>query len=100
MKDLSLNMLDIAENSVKAGATLTVLEVIEEGNKLVFRVSDDGIGMTQETLSTKLQLAGCDITRSAIAKIEVSAPFILKSLYPTKIAIFTAIIPGVTCPIA
>ena len=51
MKDLSLNMLDIAENSVKAGATLTVLEVIEEGNKLVFRVSDDGIGMTQETLN-------------------------------------------------
>ncbi len=28
-------------------------------------------GMTQETLSAKLQLAGCDITRSSVAKIEV-----------------------------
>lgn len=29
-------------------------------------------GMTQEQLAVKLQLGGCDITRSAIAKIEVS----------------------------
>lgn len=28
-------------------------------------------GMTQETLAAKLQLRGCDITRSAVAKIEV-----------------------------
>lgn len=27
--------------------------------------------MTQEILATKLQLSGCDITRSAVAKIEV-----------------------------
>ena len=27
--------------------------------------------MTQETLAAKLQLRGCDITRSAVAKIEV-----------------------------
>ena len=27
--------------------------------------------MTQDALSTKLQLLGCDITRSAVAKIEV-----------------------------
>ena len=27
--------------------------------------------ITQEYLATKMQLAGCDITRSAIAKIEV-----------------------------
>ena len=29
------------------------------------------VKMTQELLSVKLQLAGCDITRSAVAKIEV-----------------------------
>ena len=28
-------------------------------------------GMTQDMLAAKLQLNGCDITRSAIAKIEV-----------------------------
>lgn len=28
-------------------------------------------GLTQEALSAKLQVSGCDITRSALAKIEV-----------------------------
>ena len=28
-------------------------------------------GLTQEQLSAKLQLGGCDVTRSAMAKIEV-----------------------------
>ena len=29
------------------------------------------IGMTQDSLASNLQLRGCDITRSAVAKIEV-----------------------------
>ncbi|MDE7401326.1 MAG: helix-turn-helix domain-containing protein, partial [Clostridia bacterium] len=29
------------------------------------------VGITQEYLATRLQLDGCDITRSAVAKIEV-----------------------------
>jgi transcriptional regulator with XRE-family HTH domain len=31
----------------------------------------ENAGMTQEQLSAKLQTLGCDITRSALAKIEV-----------------------------
>ena len=50
MKDLSLNLLDIAENSVKAGATLTRLHILQEGDLLTFRVADDGCGMTEEIL--------------------------------------------------
>ena len=50
MKDLSLNLLDIAENSVKAGATLTKLLLTQEGDLLTFRVEDDGCGMTEEVL--------------------------------------------------
>ena len=38
-------------------------------------------GITQEELSAKFQLAGCDITRSAIAKIEVGQ----RHLYPDEI---------------
>ena len=38
-------------------------------------------GMTQDVLSAKLQLRGCDITRSAIAKIEVGQ----RHLYPDEI---------------
>ncbi len=38
-------------------------------------------GITQEILSAKLQVAGCDITRSALAKIEVGQ----RHLYPDEI---------------
>lgn len=44
--------------------------------------------MTQETLSTKLQLNGCDITRSAIAKIEVGQ----RHLYPDEIILIKEIL--------
>ncbi|MBR1970863.1 MAG: helix-turn-helix transcriptional regulator [Clostridia bacterium] len=45
-------------------------------------------GMTQETLSYKLQLAGCDITRSAVAKIEVGQ----RHLYPDEIILIKEIL--------
>lgn len=38
-------------------------------------------GMTQEYLAIQLQICGCDITRSAIAKIEVGQ----RHLYPDEI---------------
>ncbi|MBQ9781741.1 MAG: helix-turn-helix transcriptional regulator [Clostridia bacterium] len=38
-------------------------------------------GLTQELLATKLQLLGCNITRSALAKIEVGQ----RHLYPDEI---------------
>ena len=38
-----------------------------------FRIREirEKAGLTQEQLSARLQVSGCDITRSAIAKIEV-----------------------------
>lgn len=50
MKELSLNILDITENSVKAGATLTRIELEENGNVLCIRIIDNGCGMTPEFL--------------------------------------------------
>lgn len=50
MKELSLNLLDIAENSVKAGATLTELRLTEIGNTLTMTVKDDGCGMSEQTV--------------------------------------------------
>ena len=46
------------------------------------------VGMTQETLATKLQLEGCDITRSAVAKIEVGQ----RHLYPDEIYLIKKIL--------
>ena len=40
-----------------------------------------GKNMTQEALAAKLQLEGCDITRSSVAKIEVGQ----RHLYPDEI---------------
>ena len=44
--------------------------------------------MTQEILAAKLQLRGCDITRSAIAKIEVGQ----HHLYPDEIVLIKEIL--------
>ncbi len=44
--------------------------------------------MTQETLAAKLQLAGCDITRSSVAKIEVGQ----RHLYPDEIILIRRIL--------
>ena len=44
--------------------------------------------MTQEELATKLQIRGCDITRSAVAKIEVGQ----RHLYPDEIVLIKEIL--------
>lgn len=45
-------------------------------------------GMTQDMLAAKLQLNGCDITRSAVAKIEVGQ----RHLYPDEIRLIKQIL--------
>ena len=45
-------------------------------------------GMTQDSLAAKLQLGGCDITRSAVAKIEVGQ----RHLYPDEIILIRRIL--------
>ncbi len=50
MKELSLNILDIAENSVKAGATLVQILLAETSDTLTLTVADNGCGMTPEVL--------------------------------------------------
>ncbi|MBQ0125643.1 MAG: sensor histidine kinase [Clostridiales bacterium] len=50
MKELSLNILDIAQNSVKASATTVIIGIIEDESSLSFEIKDDGCGMTNEFL--------------------------------------------------
>ncbi len=54
MKELSLNILDITENSVKAGATLTEINIEELNENLILTISDNGKGMKNEVLQTVL----------------------------------------------
>lgn len=45
-------------------------------------------GLTQEELAAKLQVNGCDITRSSVAKIEVGQ----RHLYPDEILLLKDIL--------
>ena len=51
MKELSLHMLDIAQNSISAGASRIALTVEEEGGRIRLVVTDDGRGMSPEFLA-------------------------------------------------
>ena len=50
MKELSLNILDISENSTKAGATLVEISLAEVNHILTLMIRDNGCGMTPEIL--------------------------------------------------
>ena len=54
MKELSLHILDIAKNSVKADASLIRIDIDEDENKnkLKIEIIDNGCGMSDEFLKT------------------------------------------------
>lgn len=54
MKELSLNILDIVENSTKAGATLVEISLQETDKTLTITVKDDGCGMSEEKCKAAL----------------------------------------------
>ena len=56
------------------------------GNNI--RILREKQNMTQELLATKMQIGGCDITRSAVAKIEVGQ----RHLYPDEIILIKEIL--------
>lgn len=50
MTEISLNILDVAQNSVRAKASLVQISVIADTNKdrLFVKISDDGCGMSEQ----------------------------------------------------
>ena len=51
MKELSLNILDVAKNSVSAGASNVEISLTEDdGGMLTLVIGDNGCGMSEETL--------------------------------------------------
>lgn len=52
MKELSLNVLDVAKNSVKAGAALTEITITETDETLELKISDNGCGMMPDFLKS------------------------------------------------
>lgn len=52
MRDLSLHILDIAENSIEAGANRIEIEIVEDtkSRRFILRVRDDGGGMDKDLM--------------------------------------------------
>ncbi len=74
MPELSLNILDVAQNSTRAGAMLTQIRILADtkADTLTIVIADNGCGMTQEQLS-----AVCDpfFTTRTTRKVGLGVPF-------------------------
>jgi hypothetical protein len=75
LKELSLHILDIAENSVNAGATKIEILVVENLNKdeLIINIKDNGKGMDPEKLKN---IADPFITSRTTRKVGLGIPFL------------------------
>lgn len=75
MRELALHILDIAENSISAGAKQIRISVIERlmDDKLEIRIEDDGKGMDAETLS---MITDPFITSRTTRKVGLGIPFL------------------------
>ena len=53
MPEISLNVLDVTENSTRAGAKLVrlLIKADHASDRLTIRIADDGCGMTAEQIS-------------------------------------------------
>lgn len=73
MDELSLYVLDITMNSVRAGATEISITLREEGDWLWLSVSDNGCGMTEEQVK---RLTDPFFTTRKTRKVGLGIPFL------------------------
>lgn len=90
MLELSLHILDIAENSVRAGADLVRINVEEDvaANRYVLEITDNGSGMSEEVrkkaldpffTSKKVRRVGLGLPMLAEAAERTGGSFLLES---------------------
>ena len=74
MPEISLNILDVAENSVRAGADLIRITVSAkpEDDTLTVVIADDGCGMTKEQ---ELQVTDPFYTTRTTRRVGLGVPF-------------------------
>lgn len=74
MKELSLNILDIAQNSVKAEASeITISLTEDESGMLTLEIGDNGCGMSEEMLS---RVTDPFTTSRTTRKVGLGLPFL------------------------
>ena len=74
MPEISLNILDVAQNSVKAGAKLTTLSCLidTKADTLTVVIEDDGCGMTKEQVAA---VTDPFFTTRTTRKVGLGVPF-------------------------
>lgn len=73
MQDLSMNILDIAQNSLRAKAKCIKIQMIESNHRLELSVEDDGIGMDEELVK---RVQDPFFTTRTTRKIGLGIPFL------------------------
>ncbi|MBR6359015.1 MAG: sensor histidine kinase [Lachnospiraceae bacterium] len=78
MTELSLNVLDIVENSTKAKASLVFIgvEIDSAADSLIIRIDDDGCGMDSEQLA---RVTDPFFTTRTTRKVGLGVPFFKQS---------------------
>lgn len=72
MKELSLNILDIVENSTKAKAEIVEITIIDKNKDFSITIKDDGVGMNEATL---LSVSDPFYTTRTTRKVGMGIPF-------------------------
>ena len=83
MPEISLNILDVAENSVRAEASLVEITVSAQPEKdtLTVVIKDDGCGMTPEQVS---QVQDPFFTTRTTRKVGLGVPFFKQAAESTE----------------
>ena len=74
MRELALNVMDVAQNSISAGASLITLTVEEDlaADRLTITLEDNGCGMTEEQVS---QVTDPFFTTRTTRRVGLGVPF-------------------------
>ncbi len=78
MKELALHILDIAQNSITAGAKSIGISIVEDeaANTFVIRVEDDGCGMSEEMVQ---RVTDPYVTSRTTRKVGMGIPLLMHS---------------------
>lgn len=80
MNNLAFHITDISSNSIRAGASNILLAIQEQAGKITIRISDNGCGMTAETVS---RISDPFYTTRSTRKVGLGIPFLIQNAEQT-----------------
>jgi hypothetical protein len=94
MPDLAMHILDIVENSTRAGAKTVSLDIVEDSkeNSVTLSIIDDGKGMTEEEL--KHVLDPFYTTKRKRSKVGLGLPMLRETVEQTGGSLVVTSAPG------